>query len=229
MWQDLEKRVEDVVQHGVDVLKKDKPTQQDVDEVWDEIRNLHKDVGSDAADAAQGEIKERVVDYHESLGLTKQAAESKFREVFDLTENARHATPMVIAKTRALWIKLIAAVSASVAVVAVSVSVRTSNRSIVSPNSLHASPTSSRTQEASSPTFDTSPALNDFVEVSNFDRQPDLTNFVEVSDVQLGNFVRSIAHPVAPLSEPVISELPEAVAKTMGSFDGKKGTDMGTV
>jgi hypothetical protein len=209
----LEKRVEDVVQHGVDVLRKDNPKQQDVDLVWDEIRNLHKDVGSDAADAAQGEIKERVLDYHQSLGLTEQAAESKFRDVFDLTEKARRATPIVIARTRALWIKVIAAVSAGVAVVAVSMSVHTGGRSTVTPDSPRASSTNSQVQEAP-PTFDPSPTLRDFVETSNFDPQPNLVSFVEISDTQMGEFVRSIAHPVVPLSDSVISELPEAVAKT---------------
>jgi len=94
--ENLEKRVQHVVNHGVEVLKKENPTQQDVEEVWNEIRSLHKDIGSNAADAAQGEIKERVVNYHQSLGLTKEAAESKFKDVFDLGEKARAAAPQVI-------------------------------------------------------------------------------------------------------------------------------------
>lgn len=209
--ENLEKRVQHVVNHGVEVLKKENPTQQDVEEVWNEIRSLHKDIGSNAADAAQGEIKERVVNYHQSLGLTKEAAESKFKDVFDLGEKARAAAPQVIGKTKALWIKLMAAASAGVAVGLVSFSLRSGNKLAVEPDVHQTSPPHSPVQE-SSPTFDPSPALMDYVETSSFDPRPSLTNFVTVSDVQLGNFVRSIAQPPMPLSDSVISELPEAVA-----------------
>ncbi len=282
----LEKRFENIVHHSVDVFKKDDPTQQDVEDVSKDFRNLGKDVGSDAVNTAQEEMEERIVHYRQVRGLTEERAESKFKGVFDLAEKARDAAPNVIGKTKTLWIKLIAAVSAGIAVLAASVSI--SSRSPVQPSSVQASPTHSRAPESFS-TFDPKPDLAAFAEVSEFDRQAALVNFVTVSDVQLSNFVTSLAHPLVPLSDSVISELPAAVAKVkdepvkvsisghtydqtvgsvyssrdtpepvrnavkehaekeyqyatmtthhlyeekkfnLGSFDGKRGTDMGTI
>src|SRR5260370_4362973 len=72
------KRVEHIVQHGLEVLSKEDAPEQDVDSVWQEIEDLDKDLGSDASQAATDEMKERIVGKYQLRGMSPEDAEKYF-------------------------------------------------------------------------------------------------------------------------------------------------------
>lgn len=119
----IEKRVEHIVNHFVEISKEPHPTQEEYDSLWKEIKELHKDLGAHATDAANGEIKEHVVGKFESQGMSKEEAEKwfeqKWKEVKDLADKAKDISPKHVAQTAAksvklAWLKVFALASAAV-------------------------------------------------------------------------------------------------------------------
>jgi hypothetical protein len=94
---DVEKRVEAVVQHVVDIFKKPNPTQKEVDDVGREIEDLQKDVQADSWNATIDEIRERLVKDFRSLGMSAEDAdkmvEQKWKDVKDLADKLRDTAP----------------------------------------------------------------------------------------------------------------------------------------
>lgn len=127
---DLEKRVEKVINHAVEIMKKPNPTQEDCDDLWREIKDLHKDLGADATDAAKDEAKEHLTGDMQQQGMSKEQAEKwfeqKWADVKDLAEKFRSGDVKDAGKTalkgaKWAWLKIAGFAAAAAGLVAFAV------------------------------------------------------------------------------------------------------------
>jgi len=109
----VEKRVEHITQHAVEVIQKDDATPQDVDSVWQEIKDLNADLGSEASDAAADEIKERLIEQYRARGMSpddaSQLFEERWKQILDRSEYFREIHLKPPKPIKWLWLKIVGA------------------------------------------------------------------------------------------------------------------------
>jgi hypothetical protein len=119
---EVSERVKHIIDHGVEVLKKENPTSADVESVWQEFENLGKDLGSGSAEATTEEMKERLVGHYQARGMSSEDAEkffeAKWKEILDKAEQIRAGLPQAVKTGKLLWLKIVGGVTAAAAGVA---------------------------------------------------------------------------------------------------------------